>query len=97
MSKDSVMTLAVEDLDCFAREITHDGKTHKVLSAGIGDVFEESARFRSLLRSLISDYDAVTIDMLNDIGFSHEDASDIGMDIQDLENINKPPRREWNE
>lgn len=97
MSENNVMTLAVKDLNVFAREITHEGKVHKVLSAGVGDAFEESARFRSLLRSLVCDYCSVTVEMLNEIGFSHEDASEIGIGVEGLTNINKPPREEWNE
>lgn len=97
MNNNNVMTLAVKDLNCFAREITHEGKVHKVLSAGVGDTFEQAARLRSLLRSLIMDYDDVSVDKLNEIGFSKEDASEIGMGIEGLTNINIPPREEWNE
>ena len=97
MSKGNVMTLAVKDLNCFAREVTHEGKEYKVLSAGVGDAYEQVARFKSLLRSLIMDYDDVSARKLNEIGFSMEDASDLGVTIEGLTNINVPPREEWNE
>jgi|GEM_PF-4848617 len=99
MSEDTnLMTLSVVGLDTFAREIQHEGKTHKVISVGIGDEFDRSARFRSLLRSLLCN-DCIDIDVkyLNEIGLSREDASELGMHIEDLENINIPPRSEWDE
>ncbi len=96
MSKKTMMTLSVEGLNTFAREIQHEGVTHKVHSAGIGDEFRESARFRSLLKSLIFDH-GIDTGILNDIGFSDEDASNLGLSIEDLTNEKTPPRSEWNE
>lgn len=96
MNKVNMMTLSVIGLDVFAREIQHEGVIYKVQSAGVGDSFEELDRVKSLLRTLVFDHD-IDAKILNEIGFSKEDASNLGLSVDDLENINIPPRSEWNE
>jgi hypothetical protein len=91
-----VMTLCVEGLKVYPREIQHDGETYPVISVSAKDELEESARLRSLLKSLVFDHE-VDAETLNSIGFSREDASNLGMTIEGLVNVNIPPRSEWNE
>jgi hypothetical protein len=95
-SEENVMTLSVIGLNAFAREISHEGKVCKVKSVGIGDEFVRADRFRSLLRQLVFN-DCIDVKTLNEIGFSRADASDLGMSIEGLENINPPPRSQWDE
>ena len=73
----NVMTLTVIGLDVFAREITHDGKEYKVQAAGVNDAFEELDRVKSLLKELVFNY--LEDDVLNEIGLSDEDLSNLGM------------------
>ena len=88
------MTLTVIGLNAFAREITHDGKEYKVQSASINDAFKELDRARSLLKDLV--FNHLENDVLNEIGLSHEDLSNLGMSSEeDLKNNKIPARQEW--
>lgn len=88
-----VMTLTVIGLEVFAREITYDGKEYKVQAASVNDAFEEQDRLRSLLKDLV--FNHLENDLLNKIGFSREDLSNLGMSGDGIEMINIPPRKEW--
>ena len=83
------MTLVVKGFKAFAREITYEGKEYKVLSASVYDEIERSRRLEYLLTELVADF-RTDIRALNDIGFSKEDAKNIGISIDGLENINIP-------
>lgn len=78
-----LMTLTVVGLNSFAREITFKGKQYKVLSAGIGDAYEENERLADLLKKLIFD-ENIDVEILNKIGFADEDAGNLGMTIEGL-------------
>ena len=94
MSDISVMTLTVRGLNVFAREITHDGKEYKVQAASVNDAFEELDRVKSLLKDLV--FNHLDNELLNEIGLSEEDLSNLGMSSdEDLDNKKIPPREEW--
>jgi len=93
MSKE-VMTLTVVGLNAFADVISHAGKEYKVQGCSVNDAFEELDRARSLLKDLVFNY--LDNDVLNAIGLSHEDLSNLGMSCEeDLEHKKIPQRKEW--
>lgn len=77
------MTLVVIGLNEFAREIMHKGKQYKVLSAGIGDAYEQMNRLQDILKSLIFD-ENLDVNLLNKVGFTKQDASNLSMEINGL-------------
>jgi hypothetical protein len=94
MAKNNVMTLSVIGLNAFAREITIEGKEYKVQGCSINDAFEELDRARSLLKNLV--FNHLENDVLNEIGLSHEDLSNLSMSSEeDLDNKVIPPRKDW--
>ena len=94
MSDIRVMTLTVRGLNVFAREITHDGNEYKVQAASVNDAFEELDRVKSLLKDLV--FNHLDNELLNEIGLSEEDLSNLGMSSdEDLDNKKIPPREEW--
>lgn len=90
-----VMTISVVGLKTFAREITHEGVIYQIMQASTGDTFEELDRVKSLLKNLLLNF----IDdekVMNEIGISHQDFSDLGMSTdENLELKNIPPRKDW--
>ncbi len=93
MSSD-VMTLTVIGLGVFAREITHDGKEYKVQAVSVNDAFEELDRVSSLLKNLVANH--IDDDVLNEIGFSDEDLSNLGMSSDfPMNKLSIPPRSDW--
>jgi hypothetical protein len=96
MQESNVMTLLVIGLEDFAREITYEGKAYQVQACSVNDTFEELDRAQSLLKNLLMNHldDAV----LNDIGMSDEDLSNLGMSSETLLDNNKiPPKKDWYE
>ena len=83
------MTLVVKGFKEFAREINYKGEEFKVLSASTYNEIERCRRFEYLLTELVNDF-RTDIRALNDIGFSKEDAKNIGISVEGLENINIP-------
>lgn len=90
----NVITLAVVGLNMFAREISYEGKEYKVISASVNDTFKELDRVNSLLKNLLDNH--IDDEILNEIGFSDEDLSNLGMSSNPPMDNNKiPPRSEW--
>ena len=90
----NVMTLTVIGLNVVASEITHDGKGYKVKAASVNDAFEELDRVKSLLKELV--FNHLEDDVLNEIGLSDEDLSNLGMSSDEpLKKDKIPPREEW--
>jgi hypothetical protein len=94
MIEKNVMTIVVDKLDEFVREIQYNGKNYKVNSVSIGDEFEKKERLSFLLKKLIFDHN-IKAETLNDIGFSNEDSSNLGMSINDLKLDKIPERSDW--
>lgn len=96
MSKENVMTLSVVGLEDFAREIQYKGKTLDVVSVGTGNEFRKTERLEFLLKNIIFDH-SIDVEILNEIGFSKEDASNLGLCLEGLDIENIPPEDEWEE
>lgn len=89
----SYMTWVVENKSGehpFNPKLVADGKEVKVLAASIYHETQLSSRVSSLLKHIIWDCDEVDVNYLNSIGFSKQDASALGMEIEGLENVNVP-------
>ncbi len=82
-----------ESLPFFPREVQLDGKTYPVLTCSMSNAFDETDRLRHLLTKLIFDHD-IDVDLLNNIGFSKEDANNLSMEIPGLKH-DTPPK--WKE
>ena len=94
MAKSNVMTVSVIGLNVFPFKITHDGKEYDVQGSSINDAFEELDRARSLLKDLV--FNHLDNDVLNAIGLSHEDLSNLSMSSEeDLDNKKIPLRKDW--
>ncbi len=67
------------------------GATVNVIQASSQNDVMINMRISQLLRTIVSDNAEVTVEYLNSIGFSREDAEQIGLCIDGLEQVNVPP------
>lgn len=75
----------------FNPKLIADGKEVKIVAASAYHENRVSKRLSHLLAKILWDHeDAIDAEYLNKIGFSHEDASQLSMQIDGLENINVP-------
>ncbi|HHY0551897.1 TPA: hypothetical protein ACVU5P_004216 [Vibrio parahaemolyticus] len=87
------MTWVVENKDCkhpFNPELVANGIEVKTVAASVYHETLYSARISKLLKRILWDHESIDADYLNSIGFSIQDASALGMEIDGLENINVP-------
>ncbi|HBN6266186.1 TPA: hypothetical protein L3N15_004167 [Vibrio parahaemolyticus] len=87
------MTWVVENKDRhhpFNPKLTANNAEVTVVAASIYHETQYSARVSGLLKRILWDHDGIDADYLNSIGFSKQDASALGIDIDGLENINVP-------
>ena len=89
---DKYMTYVVERTDNlpFNPKLQADGKDLKLCAASVYHENNLSARTNSLLQKIMMDFDDIDANYLNSIGFSREDASNLSMQIDGLDNINPP-------
>ncbi|EKO3929592.1 hypothetical protein GAW91_000175 [Vibrio fluvialis] len=75
----------------FNPKLIANGKEVKIVAASIHHENNVSRRLAHLLGKILWDHDeCIDAEYLNKIGFSHEDASQLSMQIDGLENINPP-------
>lgn len=74
----------------FNPKLTANGVDLKVCAASVYHENNLSARMTSLLQRILMDFDEIDYNYLNKIGFSREDASQLSMQIDGIDNINPP-------
>lgn len=90
---ESYMTFIVENTNGdlpFNPKLIANGKEVKVVAASVYHENNVSRRLAHLLGKILWDHDDIDADYLNNIGFSQDDASQLSMQIDGLENINTP-------
>lgn len=88
------MTYIVESNDndlSFNPTLIANGKEVTIVGASIYNECNVSRRLAFLLGKILWDHDeSIDVEYLNKIGFSREDATQLSMQIDGLENINPP-------
>lgn len=73
----------------FNPKLLANGKEVKLLAASVNNEVLVSQRLTYLLKEIVSQQD-IDVDFLNEIGFSKDDADQIAVVVDGLENINVP-------
>ena len=89
---DKYMTFIVERTENlhFNPKLKADGNDLRLCASSVYHENNLSARTISLLQRILMDFDDIDSKYLNSIGFSREDASNLSMQIDGLDNINPP-------
>lgn len=74
----------------FNPKLTVDGEEVQIVAASTHHESEVNRRLVHLLGKIIWDHECIYAEYLNSIGFSREDADQLSMQIDGLENTNPP-------